>query len=61
MSKLDPFQIYCAECGLPVDLEEAKTNADSKAVHERCYVHQLRADEQRNDERVEPLKNTRTR
>jgi hypothetical protein len=24
-------------------------------------VHQLRADEQRNDERVEPLKNTRTR
>jgi hypothetical protein len=34
--------IYCVECLLPVTLEEVKTNAEGKPVHESCYVYQLR-------------------
>jgi len=41
-----PDLIYCVECLLPVDLEEAKTNSDGKPVHESCYVYRLREEEQ---------------
>jgi len=38
--------IYCAECLLPVTLEEAITNADGKPAHESCYLYRLRETEQ---------------
>jgi hypothetical protein len=44
--------IYCVECLLPVTLEEVKTNADGKPVHESCYVYRLReAEQQRGPDR----------
>jgi len=43
--------IYCLECHLPVNLEEAQTNSDGKPVHESCYVYRLgEAQRQRGDE-----------
>ena len=45
-----PDLIYCVECRLPVNLEEAKTNSDGKPVHESCYAYRLReAEQQRRD------------
>ena len=49
MSDQIPFQlVYCIECLLPVDLEEAKTNDYGKPVHESCYVYRLREAQERN-------------
>ena len=43
-----PDLIYCVECLLPVNLEEAKTDSDGKPVHESCYVYRLREAQERN-------------
>lgn len=33
----------CAVCGMPVKLEECKTDEDGEAVHAACYVAKIAA------------------
>lgn len=33
----------CAVCGMPVELEECKTDEDGEAVHGACYVTKIAA------------------
>ncbi len=37
----NPLKVICAVCGLPVNLETAKTDAQGKPVHEDCYTRQV--------------------
>lgn len=32
------YQLYCAICRRPVNIEESKTDEHGHAVHENCYV-----------------------
>jgi len=36
------FSPICPICGEPVCLEEAKTDEDGRAIHEDCYVVNLK-------------------
>jgi len=33
--------IACAICGQPVDISEAKTDGEGRAVHEECFVSKV--------------------
>jgi hypothetical protein len=37
------FQPLCPYCAHPVELEDAKTDEDGKAIHSECYPRSLKA------------------
>jgi hypothetical protein len=39
----DPSYLSCRICGMPVRVESAKTDEYGLAIHEECYVTELKA------------------
>jgi hypothetical protein len=38
-----PFEILCAICDLPINLQTATTDDEGKTVHSDCYILLLKA------------------
>jgi hypothetical protein len=51
-----PMGLACRICGHAIHLEDCKTDASGRAVHERCYVSSLIADLSMSQRRATPSK-----
>jgi hypothetical protein len=47
--KQKPSSLLCRICGNPVAVETSKTDGDGQAIHEDCYVQNVRLEQASKD------------